>query len=1247
MSSSTIESTFTTCDANEAVASVAYRLNELIAIYPITPSSTMAEVCDEWAAGLKPNLWGQVPRIVEMQSEGGVAGAVHGGLLGGALTTTFTASQGLLLMIPNLYKIAGELLPFTLHVSARALAAQGLSIFGDHQDVMACRATGCALLCSNSGQEAHDLALIAHVASYRSRIPFIHFFDGFRTSHEVSKLALLSDEAIRAVISEEDIAAFRARAMTPDRPTLRGTAQNPDVYFQGREAVNSFYDRLPGIVQATMDKFAAVTGRQYHLYDYHGHPAAERVIVAMGSGIETSIETVDWLVARGEKVGVVAVRLFLPFDFKSFLAALPSAVKAIAVLDRTKEPGSLGEPLYLNVVGSLAEGRSPLAGSPRVVGGRYGLGSKEFTPGMARAVFDHLGGAAPRNHFTVGILDDVTGTSLAYDRDFDLEAADVRRCVFVGLGADGTVGANKNSIKIIGEETDNFAQGYFVYDSKKSGSMTISHLRFGPRPVRAPYLIRRADFVACSQFNFVGRTDVLGYAAPGATVLLNSPYAPEATWTKLPLEWQQVLIAKQLKLYVIDATAVAQASGMGRRTNTVLQTCFFALSGVLPKEEAIAQIKQTITKTYGKKGEQIVKMNFAAVDAALAGLHAVAIPARPAAEAVASIPPSFAHAPEFVQRVTARLLADQGDLMPVSAIPLDGCWPTGTARFEKRNIALEIPAWDPAVCIQCNKCVLVCPHAAIRAKFYEPAALAGAPEMFQSVPFRSTDFPGQKYTIQVAPEDCTGCSLCVQVCPAKDKTNPRHKAIDMVPQPPLLVAARANWDFFMELPDPDRTRLDPTGVKGTQFMAPLIEFSGACAGCGETPYLKLLTQLVGDRLLIANATGCSSIYGGNLPTTPYCTNQEGRGPTWANSLFEDNAEFGLGLHLAVEHRARTARELLQKLVLTVGFPTVTALLSADQSTEAGIAAQRDRVLTLKSQLQSVPGSAASRLRALADDLVKKSVWIVGGDGWAYDIGYGGLDHVLASGANVKVLVLDTEVYSNTGGQASKSTPMGAVAKFASGGKGTAKKDLALIAMQYGHVYVARVAFGAKDNQTVTALREAESYHGPALVIAYSHCIAHGFPLHLGLEQQKLAVDTGYWPLFRYDPRLVEKGEAGLRLDSGPPKTELAKFMANETRFGILKHIDPPRAAELAGRAQTQVRAHYALYQQLAALPANAKHLPDDGQDQSRAGSSPQREIAGQTPGGQQPATVPKVAPTNPSPPDELRRSSLSVGGQTT
>ena len=1172
---------FVTCDANEAVASVAYRLNELIAIYPITPSSAMAESCEEWAAAGKLNLWGEVPRVVQLQSEGGVAGAVHGGLLGGALTTTFTASQGLLLMIPNLYKIAGELMPLTVHVSARALAAQGLSIFGDHQDVMACRATGCSLLCSNNGQEAHDLALIAHSASNRASVPFIHFFDGFRTSHEVSKISMLSNADLRAVIDEQDIARFRARALTPDRPTIRGTAQNPDIYFQGREAVNRFYENLPGVVQSTMERFAEVTGRGYHLFDYHGHPEAERVVVAMGSSIDTIIETVDWLIAQGEKVGVIAVRLFLPFYVKAFLAALPKSVKALAVLDRTKEPGSIGEPLYLNVLAAIAEGRSPLAGSARVVGGRYGLGSKEFTPGMVRAVYQNLASWEPINHFTLGILDDVTGKSLKYDGAFDLEAADVRRCVFVGLGADGTVGANKNSIKIIGEQTDNFAQGYFVYDSKKSGSVTTSHLRFGPRAIKAPYLISQAEFVACSQFGFVGKQDILRYAKIGATVLLNSPYSAADTWAKLPRDWQEKFITKQLRLFVIDATAVAQASGMGRRTNTVLQTCFFALSGVLPQEEAIKQIKKAIEKTYGKKGENIVRMNYAAVDAALAGLKEVAVPSATSADAVVTLPPIYPGASAFVKEVTARLLADDGDNLPVSALPYDGCWPTGTTRFEKRNIALEIPAWDESLCIQCNKCVLVCPHAAIRAKFYDPTALATAPDGFKSTDFKSKEFPGQKYSLQVAPEDCTGCTLCVEVCPAKDKSNPRHKAIDMAPQPPLLAAERANWNFFLALPDPDRTKLDLTTVKGTQFATPLIEFSGACAGCGETPYLKLLTQLFGDRLVMANATGCSSIYGGNLPTTPYCKDSHGRGPTWANSLFEDNAEFGLGLRLAVDQRVLTARTLLKVLAPRIGEPAVRELLDSPQNTETEIAAQRARVVGLRETLRSSTAADARQLDLMADDLVQKTVWIIGGDGWAYDIGYGGLDHVLASGANVKVLVLDTEVYSNTGGQASKSTPMGAVAKFASGGKGTAKKDLALIAMQYGHVYVAKVAFGAKDSHVVNAMREAEAYPGPALIIAYSHCIAHGYGLHLGLEQQKLAVDTGYWPLFRYDPRLVAAGETGLKLDSAPPKTELSKFMANETRFGILKNINPSRAEELAGQAQKQVRDHFAIYQHLA------------------------------------------------------------------
>jgi pyruvate-ferredoxin/flavodoxin oxidoreductase len=1171
---------FVTCDGNEAVASVAYRLNELIAIYPITPSSPMAESCDEWAAAGRPNLWGQIPRVVELQSEAGVAGTVHGSLLAGALTTTFTASQGLLLMIPNLYKIAGELLPCTLHVSARALAAQGLSIFGDHQDVMACRATGCALLCSNSPQEAHDLALVAHAASYRARLPFIHFFDGFRTSHEVAKIRQLADSDLRELVDEEDIAAFRRRAMTPDRPTLHGTAQNPDVYFQGREAVNRFYAATPGIVQQKMDRLAALTGRPYRLFDYYGHPQAEHVIVAMGSAVETIRETVDWLVARDARVGVVAVRLFLPFASGAFLQALPATATAVAVLDRTKEPGSVGEPLFLNVAASLAE-RGPGAPAVELTGGRYGLGSKEFTPGMVRGIFHHLCDPKLRPpRFTIGIRDDVTDLSLPYDPDFDLEAEDVRRCVFVGLGADGTVGANKNSIKIIGEQTENFAQGYFVYDSKKSGSVTVSHLRFGPREIRAPYLIREAQFVACSQIAFVGRVDVLRYAARGATVLLNSPYGADETWSRLPHDWQATLIEKRLRLFVIDASKVAAASGMGRRTNTILQTCFFALADVLPKDEAIAQIKHAIEKTYGRKGPDVVTMNFAAVDAALANLHEVPIPMEEVVRRV-GLPPRYPGAPAFVRDVTARLLADEGDLMPVSAMPADGCWPTGTSRFEKRNIALDIPTWDSALCIQCNKCVLVCPHAAIRAKFVAPEALAGAPAEFKSAAFRSAEHPGMRYTLQVAPEDCTGCSLCVQVCPAKDKANPRHKALDLTPQAPRLAAERVNWDYFIALPDPDRSTVDAGTVKGSQFLPPLFEFSGACAGCGETPYIKLLTQLFGDRLLIANATGCSSIYGGNLPTTPYCSNRDGRGPAWANSLFEDNAEFGLGLRLAYEARRQTARSLVTALRGRIGAELADGLLQEDPGTDAGVAAQRGRVAALRAALAGAAEPEAGRLAELADYLVEKSVWIVGGDGWAYDIGYGGLDHVLASGARVRVLVLDTEVYSNTGGQASKSTPLGAVAKFAAGGKAVGKKDLALMAVQYGYVYVATVAFGAKDSQTVAAFREAESFPGPALIVAYSHCIAHGYPLQLGLDQQKLAVDTGYWPLFRFDPRLKAEGKAALRLDSAPPKSDLAKFMANENRFGLLGHVAPERAALLAEQARAFVRQRYERYAYLA------------------------------------------------------------------
>lgn len=1173
-----------TCDANEAVASVAHRLSEFIAIYPITPSSPMAESCDEWSAAGRTNIWGEVPKVVQLQSEGGVAGAVHGGLLGGALTTTFTASQGLLLMLPNLYKIAGELLPCALHVTARSLAAQGLSIFGDHSDVMACRQTGCALLASNHPQESQDLALVAHAATLRGRLPILHFFDGFRTSHEISKIVPLGDDVLRAMIDADALAAFRARALSPDRPKIHGTAQNPDVYFQGRESVNATVEAFPAVVEECMRDLARLTGRKYSLVEYHGDPRAERAVVCMGSGVEALQAAADHLNAHGERVGVISVRLFQPFPVTAFLNALPSTVRTLGVLDRTKEPGAVGEPLFQAVVAALARAEHPVAVPPaRVFGGRYGLGSKEFTPAMALSVFGHLNTARPKQGFTIGIHDDVTHSSLRWDNSLELEAPGVRRCVFVGLGADGTVGANKNSIKIIGEQTDFFAQGYFVYDSKKSGSVTVSHLRFGPQPIHAPWLVRSAQFVACSQFSFVGRHEILGYAAPGATVLLDSPYEPADTWEKLPRAWKQTVLAKKLRLFVIDANGVASRAGMGRRTNTVLQTCFFALSGVLPQDEAIAHIKKAIAKTYARKGEKVVQMNHAAVDAALAALHEVPLPAALDEADAAPAPDRYAAFTEkFHRDVTARLLAGEGDLLPVSALPADGGWPTATTRLEKRSIALELPQWDASLCIQCNKCVFVCPHAAIRATHVAPVAIADAPADLATLPFRSNELPGRRYFLQVAPDDCTGCSLCVQVCPAKDKANPRHKALDIAPAAPRLESERAKWAFFEKLPSPDRAIVDFTTVKGSQFARPLFEFSGACAGCGETPYLKLLTQLLGDRLLIANATGCSSIYGGNLPTTPYCKDEYGRGPAWANSLFEDNAEFGLGLRHAADQRHATARRLLEKLSPRLDSDLVAALGAATPRDETALAARREKIRLLRSALAKLNDSPeAALLSALADELVKKSVWIVGGDGWAYDIGYGGLDHVLASGANVKILVLDTEVYSNTGGQSSKSTPMSAVAKFAAGGKQTGKKDLALMALQYGHVYVARVAFGAKDSQTLAALREAESYDGPALVIAYSHCIAHGYNLAHGLEQQKLAVDTGYWPLFRHDPRRVDKGESALLLDSPAPKLALEKFTAGETRFGMLKALAPARADELALRAQALLKTRYALYQHLA------------------------------------------------------------------
>jgi pyruvate-ferredoxin/flavodoxin oxidoreductase len=1171
-----------TVDGNEAVALVAHRTNEVIAIYPITPSSGMGELSDEWSSKGKTNIWGQVPTVVEMQSEGGAAGAVHGALQAGALATTFTASQGLLLMIPNLYKIVGELTPFTIHVTARTIATHALSIFGDHSDVMACRPTGIAMLSSHTVQEAHDFACIAQAATLASRIPVMHFFDGFRTSHEVSRIEALTDDDLRAMLPNSHISALRQRALSPDHPDLRGTAQNPDVFFQAREAANLIHAAFPGHMQDAMDRFAALTGRQYHPFDYGGHPEAERVVIIMGSGAETVETVVEDLVARGERVGVLKVRLFRPFSVEAFMAALPATVQAIAVMDRTKEPGAIGDPLFLDVVAALNEdGRL----HPKVLGGRYGLASKEFTPAMAKAVFDELSAPKPKHHFTVGIIDDVTGLSLKVAEEYSLEQPDVVRAVFFGLGADGTVGANKNSIKIIGEDTPNFAQGYFVYDSKKSGAVTISHLRFGPRPIRAPYLIRQANFVACHQFDFLDKYNVAGYLEPGAVFLLNAPGDASLVWDQLSADVQQAIITTQAKIYVIDAYDVARATGMGNRINTIMQVCFFAISGVLPRDEAITHIKEAIRKTYSKRGDAVVQANFAAVDATLAHLHRLEVPATATATRRPA-PVVSPNAPDFIQRVTARMLANEGDLLPVSAFPIDGTWPSGTAKWEKRSIATEIPVWDAGLCIQCNKCALVCPHAAIRAKVATPAALEGHPDTFKSIAYKGAEYSGMDYIIQVAPEDCTGCSLCVMVCPAKDKANPKHKALELMPQRPLRDAERENYAFFLDLPEVDRTTVK-TDIKSTQFLEPLFEYSGACAGCGETPYIKLLTQLYGDHLLIANATGCSSIYGGNLPTTPYTVNRDGRGPGWANSLFEDNAEFGLGMRLAADTQAEEAQRLLRVLrdLGWVDAELATTILDADQSTEAGLAAQRARVVTLKGLLRGMVKPDAERLLVLADALTKKSVWIVGGDGWAYDIGYGGLDHVLASGRNVNILVLDTEVYSNTGGQQSKATPMGASAKFAASGKATNKKDLALMAMAYGSVYVARVAFGAKDAQTVKAFQEAEAHNGPSLIIAFSHCIAHGYDLAHGLDQQKLAVETGYWPLFRFDPNRVEKGDPALVLDSAKPKGGLGTYMRNESRFRMVEQMYPERYKELLANAQQHAQGRFELYEQMAASHA--------------------------------------------------------------
>ncbi len=1175
-----------TIDGNEAAAWVAYRASEVIAIYPITPASPMGELSDAWSAAGVPNAWGAVPQVIEMQSEGGAAGAVHGALQAGALATTFTSSQGLLLMLPNMFKVAGELTPAVIHVAARSLATHALSIFGDHSDVMAARTTGFAQLCSSSVQEAQDFALVAHAATLEARVPFLHFFDGFRTSHELATIDRLDEDDLTALLDEELIAAHRARSLSPDHPVLRGTAQNPDVFFQAREAANPYYDALPEIVQRAMQTLGERTGRRYRLFDYAGAPDAERVIVMMGSGSTAAAEAVDRLVAQGEKVGLVTVRLYRPFAAEAFVAALPASVQRVAALDRCKEPGALGEPLFQDVLTALAEraGEPPL-----VIGGRYGLASKEFTPAMAAAVFQELGRDDPRRRFTVGIADDVTHLSLPVDRDFSTEPDDVVRAVFYGLGADGTVGANKNSIAIIGEHTGYHAQGYFVYDSKKSGSVTVSHLRFGPRPIGSSYLVDRAGFVACHLFGLLEKIDVLDVAADGATFLLNAPYGPGDVWDQLPAGVQEQIIAKRLRFFVVDATAVAQEAGLGRRVNTVLQTCFFALADVLPLADAIAAIKEAIHRSYGKRGQAVLDRNEAAVDRALAGLREVVVPATVTAdETVPRLVP--ATAPDLVQRVTATMLAGRGDTLPVSAFPVDGTFPLGTARYEKRSIADEIPIWDPSICIDCAKCALVCPHAAIRMKVFAPEALDGAPDGFLAKDWRDRHLPGMKMTIQVAPDDCTGCGICVDTCPAHAKEAVAHRSINLEPKRDHLEVERERFDFFLGIPEIDRSLVEPATVKGSQMLEPLFEFSGACEGCGETPYLKLLTQLVGDRILVANATGCSSIYGGNLPTTPWRANREGRGPAWSNSLFEDNAEFGLGMRLALDAQERQARDLVTDLAPGLA----AALLDADQSTEAGIAAQRGRVAELRERLAGLDDRRARRLETLADALVRKSVWIVGGDGWAYDIGFGGLDHVLASGRDVNVLVLDTEVYSNTGGQASKATPRGAVAKFAAGGKQTGKKDLGLIATAYGDVYVAQIAMGADNPQTVKALAEADAWPGPSLVIAYSHCIAHGIDMEKGMRQQKLAVDSGYWPLWRYDPRHAEAGEHPLRLDSGAPKLPLSAFTANEARFSMLARSRPAEAERLGALAQHDVDERRLVYEQLAQV----EHEPGDDSDET-------------------------------------------------
>ena len=1176
-------------DGNEAAARVAHRLSEVIAIYPITPASTMGELADTWSAAGRPNLWGQVPEVVELQSEAGAAGVLHGAVLKGALATTFTASQGLLLMLPNMFKIAGELTPTVIHVAARTVATHALSIFGDHSDVMAARPTGWAMLAASSVQEAHDFALVAHAATLASRVPFLHFFDGFRTSHEVAKIQALGDEDLRALVDDADVAAHRDRGLSPDRPQLRGSAQNPDVFFQAREAINPFYAAVPGIVQAKLDTLAARTGRRYGLVDYAGAPDAERVLVLMGSAAGAAAEAVEALTAGGERVGLVTVRLYRPFPAEALAAALPPTVRRIAVLDRTKEPGATGEPLYQDVVTALAE-RAAAGGKPMpmVVGGRYGLASKEFTPAMAKTVLDALTAERPRNHFTVGIADDVSHTSLPVDGAFATEDPDGLRAVFYGLGSDGTVGANKTSVKIIGEGTDRFAQGYFVLDSKKSGSVTVSHLRIASRPIRATYLIGQgqATFIACHQFHFLDRMDVLGRAAPGATFLLNSPWSADQVWDHLPVEVQREIIDKGLDLWVVDAARVARDAGMGHRINTVMQPCFFALSGVLPRDQAIAAIKAWVEKAFSRRGEEVVARNFAAIDGALEALHKVEVPTG-ATSTRHRRPAVSEQAPDFVKRVTARMLEGNGDLLPVSALPVDGAFPTGTARWEKRSLAAEIPIWDPSICIDCGKCAIVCPHSTIRTKVFGPEALEGAPDGFASKDFRARDLPGMKLTVQVAPDDCTGCGVCVEVCPAHSKEEVKHKAINMTPVDQFLERERERWDFFLELPELDHDAMAPDTVKGSQLRQPLFEFSGACGGCGETQYLKLISQLFGDRLLVANATGCSSIYGGNLPTTPWTVNDQGRGPAWANSLFEDNAEFGLGIRLATDRLQARARQLVERLTPQIGEDLATAILEADQYGEAAVAAQRERVVELRRRLAGTDGGDARELEGLADELVRRSLWIVGGDGWAYDIGSGGVDAVLASGQDVNLLVLDTEVYSNTGGQASKATPRGAVAKFAARGKPTPKKDLGMLAMAYGNVYVAHVAVGASDMQTVKALLEAEAWPGPSLVIAYSTCIAHGFDMTGSMAHMRDAVRSGHWPLYRYHP----DAERPFHLDSKAPTVPLREFAATEARFAMLARTAPEEFERLMALAEEDVRERWSWYEQLAGVARTAPHLP--------------------------------------------------------